>query len=530
MNPLEKLLNALRVKEGLNSEFSCREREALFDLAKAVGPDAFVPVSEEVEKWMALFLESPQQRLGKEILREYFAILENGARQLNKSGEIALLPVACTGEAEKAETMSKAMILPMANLYSPLDRCKILNRTEVPQTLTRAADAFRRRIEVVDTVLETGFELLQTIDRQAFQRWILEYLGRTEGDLEPELVRDVLRVLMRADVLEEPLLDWAMRWSNDEALLEQWPYVVALSDKVLCREGLLAWQNCNAKRNGLLAHLDHIVKKRQFDEKHLLPWMTNALQEFGAGVHRVLSMKFEEDGETAKGWRSMMVRTELERLAAIYSPIMMICGETLTRPDGANVMAMACLGLIGDNLARWEAQVQRLAERVVLKVFLVDLKEGRKPVETIRRLTFGDKFAYDSACAELDLMSQAFDSVEQRNKVVKMLSYFYASYRRAPLLGQEISRRYRSLMRILHEDYLKNILTGEDYAAVENLPLLHDLSGLATSARRYLDHRRALNMTVEEMIASEIEFVQDARNRRMTVLRNARRAVLDRKI
>ena len=42
---------------------------------------------------------------------------------------------------------------------------------------------------------------------------------------------------------------------------------------------------------------------------------------------------------------------------------------------------------------------------------------------------------------------------------------------------------------------------------------------MASLAKRFLDHRRALEMTVEEMVASEMEFVAETRARRLKYIR-----------
>ena len=515
MSPsLQQLVKILHEKENLNADFSFHEMENLFALAEDAGAEAFEPVAEEVLRMIDLYRATPQQRFGKEILAEYFQALEQSARLLTESGEITSRPPEMIPES----VFSKALVLQNANVFSALDRCKILNRSQIPQTLTRAADAFRRRIEVVDSVIEIGFQLLQRIDEPKFHAWITDYLSKNEGSHEPELIRDILKVLRKSTSVSQPLLEWVVRWSNDEAILEQWPRVVALSDQVLCRETLLKWNENAPARNSILAHLKLLVRNGKFDEKNLRGWLANALEEFGAGIHRFLTLKLD-DSQEAQDWMCISLKTELQRLAALYPPIMIVCGESLTQPEGPQAMALAFLGLTGKSKEDWEKQILTMAEKVVLRIFLTDLKEGRKPVETIRKLTFGDDVAFNIACSNLDLVSQSFDSTAQRRKVVKQLAVFYASYRRTALLGAEVSKRYRSIMRILHEDFLKNILSEEDWKDVEQTGVLHDLSAMASAARRYIDHRRALHLTVEEILSSGIEFVQETRTRRMGVIR-----------
>ena len=181
---------------------------------------------------------------------------------------------------------------------------------------------------------------------------------------------------------------------------------------------------------------------------------------------------------------------------------------------------MALLGLVGKGLQDWEDKVLRLSEKIVHRTFLYDLKERRKPLETIHRLTFGDQVAFNLACSELDLVSGSFDSLAQRDKVTAFLATFYASYRRGPLLAAEVARRYRYLMRILHEDYIGNILAPDQMQTFLSSGILREISGIISAARQFLDRRRALQSSLEEMVASELEFVQQVRQRRLALIRN----------
>ena len=102
---------------------------------------------------------------------------------------------------------------------------------------------------------------------------------------------------------------------------------------------------------------------------------------------------------------------------------------------------------------------------------------------------------------------------------MKKLAIYYASYRRAPMLGQEVARRYRHFARILHEDFLATHLTPEELEGFQKTGFLQELYSMGSRAKRFLDHRRALEMSVEEMVASQIEFVAETRIRRLGTLR-----------
>ena len=122
-------------------------------------------------------------------------------------------------------------------------------------------------------------------------------------------------------------------------------------------------------------------------------------------------------------------------------------------------------------------------------------------------------------CNELDLVSQRFDSLAQRDAVIRKLAVYYASYRRGPLLGVEVAKRYKHIARILHEDFLRQFLSAAELEALSQGGFLREMYGMAALAKRFLDHRRALEMTVEEMLASEIEFVTETRRKRLEAIR-----------
>ena len=87
------------------------------------------------------------------------------------------------------------------------------------------------------------------------------------------------------------------------------------------------------------------------------------------------------------------------------------------------------------------------------------------------------------------------------------------------MLGQEVGRRYRRLAKMLHEDFLLNHLTPEELDHFQARGFLQELYSMGSRSKRFLDHRRALDMTVEEMVASQMEFVEECRSRRLALLR-----------
>lgn len=531
MSAKDELLNRLVSLENLNPELSGQERQSLYDLASQLGPDAFADAAAETEKIIGLYLGSPVKRVGRDILAEYFQELERGERLLAEAGEIS----KPSETAERQHSVISALVRYSSDELSCLDRCKVLSRTEIPQPLTRAADAFRRRLEVVDTVMEICFQVLWRLDEEKCQQWFLSYFDKHEGELDPDVLRDILRVALERGTPNAGLLLWAEKWSGDEALQEYWPYMVEYSDRLLCREALKCWQKHQSRpKNHFLAHLNLLIRNGSFADENLQGWGQQAMEGIGECVQRFMDVSVTPSplesllpGNRQKTqpspeddtWKHTMLFGELQRMTSLLKPIMITADQLLRTPDGATNLAMAVLGLAGEGLDRWEDHCLKLCERAVLHAFLIDLRDGRSPIETIRRLTFDDNVAFNHMCAELDLVSQRFDSLKQRDKVVSLLAVFYASYRRADLLGAEVSRRYRNLRRLLHEDFWRGHLEPEQLQTLQTSGILRDFDSLTAAARKFLDRRRALDASVEEMIASEMEFTRYVRQLRMVAIK-----------
>ena len=509
-----KLLGILARFEDLNPDISVLAQREINALAHECPRECFPEIAAVVARRIDLYQETPTARVGKAILKEYFAALENSARLLAEAGEIS-----SRAPEQTLQSFSTALVSYTTSDYGALDHCKILNRAEIPEPLSNAADSFRRRIEVVDTVFGIGFEALWNLDPKQFELWATDYLDAHQGNLSPDVIRDLLRVLSPARSLTPRMITWLVTWCADSALLEYWPLVTRFSDRILGRLALRGWaRQIGRPRNASLAHLKLLVEGERMDDERLLAWLTNTLQNFGEGVERFIQLDHEIPQEE-EAWVNTALRSELHALSTTYIPILLLADHLLSQPDGAAKLAMAFLGIIGKGLNEWEEQINALAQKIIRRAFLYDLKEGRTPVETIRKFTFGDQVAFTLICNELDLVSQQFDSVAQREVVVRKLAIFYASYRRAPMLGMEVARRYRHLARILHEDFLRQHLTEEEFAQVQREDFLHELSSMASLAKRFLDHRRALEMTVEEIVASEMEFVAETRARRLKFIR-----------
>jgi hypothetical protein len=141
------------------------------------------------------------------------------------------------------------------------------------------------------------------------------------------------------------------------------------------------------------------------------------------------------------------------------------------------------------------------------------------PTTTIRQLCFGDDELFTLLRQQLDLGTHEFDSLKQRDLVISRLAAHYLSRREYQLTSQEIGRRFRCLLRVLHEDNLRQLLSPEQFTQFDALHCVRDIIGLLAAARRYLDRRRDLELDLSEIVAAEDAFAADVHRRRIHRLR-----------
>jgi hypothetical protein len=509
----EQLQDRLEKLCRLNPDLADIERTELRGLASRVHPRHFPEIGALTQKVIDAYLNSSAKRMERDILREYFELFDNSSRLLAAGpAQRTWKPVA---------TQSMALVLPY--LFTPLERIKIVSAAGVPRDLMLAVDACRRHNQLVSSVVEHAFGILQAVDAEQSLEWQLGYLERNKGKLDPDVVRDLLKswLVVNPDQLPRRALEWAESWSADDGLGEQWPGVIEHADRLLRRCALRRWDHVRTDRSRNSTHLRMLVRRQLHDEAPFRRWLDASLIDLGQSVQFFVSLNQQsaKAAEQDEAWRAATLFREIRTVEALFTPILLMADLILARPDGAYRFGLAFFGLVGQGREQWNRSLLLGAEKAVRLAFLRALKEDRTPEQIIRKLTFGDRDVQRRLLGELDWLSKRFDSMKQRDLVVRRLAVYYASYREALLLAAEVARRYRDLMRVLHEDNLRRVLTAEQFEAVGRLSLLRDLAALVSDARRFLARRRALKTTVEEMLAAELEFVEAVRRRRLVLIR-----------
>ena len=516
-SPHTELFERLRIFEALNPDLLVSaDLERLYELAGRTAPRHFPRLAHFARQLIDAYLGSPWKREEQQILGEYFQCIERASRLLAEAGEVNV-------DAASSPPDSQSVALVPRRLYSSLDWCKVMNAARIPIPVIRAVDAARRRNQLLYSVIEEILVILHRVDPVRSVEWETAYLESKRGDLDSDLVRDVLRAWRRTDDLPRSALEWAFKWSADRNVERQWPAVTREADLLLRKHALASWR---ARRpsggSANLAHLKALLERRDRGDKPLRDWLDTSITDIGSSVHFFVdlsrSLLADPKTETAE-WRRAALLREIHKVQSLFPPVLVLGDLILSIPNGAYSFALAFFGLTGDNRRSWERRVHEFSRGVLLKAFLADLRQGVGPLETIRRFCYGDRELFLRMMSHLDFATSEFDCLEEREKVVEELAVYYASYHEGELLAAEVARRYRDLMRVLHEDSLRRVLAPEQFAEVRRCEILTDLASIAADARRYLTRRRALETDLEHMVAAELDFATAVRQRRLVLIR-----------
>lgn len=492
----------------LNPDLTATQLDEMFALARNTDAKHFGTFVSLTEELLQAYLDCPAKRVVRLTLDEYFAFIEKSTRLLAEAGELSAPP-----EPASAETQSVALVDPQVTASS-LDWCKIVSHASIPKPVILAAEACQRRNELLSSVLEYAFRVLQEIDPDSALDWQLTYLRENRGELDPDVVRDLLQSWLAGPSLPREAFEWAETWSGDQSLQKQWPHVVRLADRLLHRHALAQWHASEDSKIPSLQHLSIVLERFPGDEKRLLRWFENAILDIGESVHFFATVHSHADA----GWQSAALLREIRTIEALFPPVLLLADLIVHMPNGASRFALAFFGLVGSGREKWEQEMLTRGEMAVRRQFLRNMRRQIPPEETIRALCFGDQVLYNKLMGELDWLTKEFDSIKQREKVIQALAITYASFREGYFLAAEVSKRFRNLMRVVHEDNLRRVLPADVFEEVSQLKVLRDVATLAGDARHCLAKRRALETDLENMVAADLDFIQSVRRQRLALI------------
>ncbi|MCF7855476.1 MAG: hypothetical protein K9N51_11810 [Candidatus Pacebacteria bacterium] len=486
----------------------------LYRLSHEVQPSCFPDFAELTEQLIETYLNSRIKTAEYTIMGEFHEYVEHACRRLAEHGEITH---AATSETDASEGF--ALVRPYS--FSALEWLRIMNRSGIPEGTLDAVDAVTERHRQTSSVLEVAFNVLHRIDcLNAFQ-WEFAYLRSKRGTLDVDVVRDLLRTWRCQNTLPEEALRWAREWSNNINVQRLWPAVTQEADAVLRLAGLRAWRGSATGRQSCLMHLRLLMEKRRHTDTACHHWLDTAVTEVGNRIDSFMSITRglpRETNSQRKERRRNAATRELVCIEQLFLPILVQADLMLGMPAGPYRFALALLGISQRELAEWREKLEEQAATIIRRLLIENLKHDSAPLDTIRRFCLGDDVLFQRLANQLDLLTKHFDSVEQREKTVSELAVNYASYRESEMLGKELTKRYRHLMRTLHVDNLRRLLGDQQFEAMQDADTLSDLSALAGHARRFLNRRRDLETSVEDMLSAETEFCQSIRTSRLHVI------------
>jgi hypothetical protein len=512
-SPSDKLLDLLQGLFQLNPELGDQLAERLYELAPQADAARFDHFASLAEQLLESYLTSPWKKAERRTLGEYFASLERSSRLLAQRGDIGeCAPLAAS------QPHSVALVTP--HLYTSLDWYRLIGATEIPPEMIKAVDACTRRNSLLTSVMEPMFRVLHLIDHNQAMHWELQYLEAHRQAVDPDVARDLLRAWLEQPSLSPELLAWPLAWSTDASLARQWPTVIHESDRLLRRHALAAWAQQQNPRHSLLLNLQRWVSHHRHDEHFYSRWLNTALIALGESVAFFANLGRADSPEAGTAsWKSAALMRELNSLTQLVTPILLLADLLLVAPDGATRFAKAFFGFSGPGGDAWQQKIQTQAERVIRRIFLNALRRRTPPAEVIHRFCFHDEELFEQLVGELDLVTKQFDSLAQREIVIRRLAVYYASFRENTLMAKEVTHRYRQLMSMLHEDHLRLVLDPEQFAEFAGANVLRDLSALSADTRRYLSRRRDLSNSLEELLAAEMDFSHSIRQRRHRFIR-----------
>ncbi len=414
--------------------------------------------------------------------------------------------------ARLTASTSSTVALVSRQVYSADEWAALNVPGAIPDDIVHAAEAAQNRNVAVRTVLEALFRWLQSIDLEAALAWELELVKDKEVD--PDLGRDLLQAWELLDGLPVGCLKFAADAAGDPQVQRQWPAVCAAADRVLRRHALQWIVESETPRE-----LRSLVRAIPLQEElELRAALAVAIEGLGARVTYFSSLATRDEEMVAKF--APVLGREFLGIMGLFVPLMVAADIILTSPDGAHGFALSVFGFSDRARKNWKARLEERAVEAVRRAFMFDLKNKRKPIQTIERLSFGDEALMASAKGMLDLLSGDFDNIKDREGAVEVLAPAYADSREPALRATEIGRRYRSLMRALHPDSLAHILPADVLqTAQEKQETIQNLTTIATESRRFLQQRRAEYATTEAMIASETGYCESIRAIRLSYIR-----------
>lgn len=504
------LYKKIQVLNYLNPTVAEKNYNDLIELSKKTESSSFPIFSEFTQKLIADFLGSGVKKMEALIIEKYFNFLENSRKLLTKKNEIVDLPITGEGMTSALSTRSD---------LAPQDWFKIQLNTKIDRDVYRAVDAVRSRNKELSTVLEPAFEILFHIDKDKTFDFLSELMEHENGQ-DPDVSRDILKVLHKEDSIPKKLRKKVLYIAVDEATRRHWPTVSKTADQVCIVQSLMQWfhnlENVE-KANTQIKLLHHMAPFRNV--RKLDRWMLGSLLLVSESIDSFIDLyENVKKAEEIEDWQKKMMFRNVQTLQNVFEPVLLLIEMFLSQPTSLHHFAQTIMGLTSKGFKNWQELMRLKAEKNIRKSFLNKLKEGEPVEDIIKTLCFDDEFLYSEMLHYLDILSKQFENMKDREAVVVRLSYVLGSYYEEQEFNSYLSKRYHKLVLAVHEDNLARFLTKEQMEILRENPVHSDILNVASEARKYINSRRSLEKTTDELLAAEESFCREVRSKKAQLL------------
>lgn len=502
----------------LNPDALSMPRSQVMSRAREVPESAFNTVAEGVLELVEKYNGTPLKTGQRAVLQKFLAAV----------GETSLrLKLSAGGGDERPPPDSElaGRLLPVRR-QSMSQWPRLMSALEIEDELHRAVDACTNRNESVPTALSIAFEVLFAVDPgQAFE-WTIERLDDCPGFADPEVLRDLIAVWNSQNEIPSAAGRAVVDLVDDSRLTRFWPGTELQTNRLLRFLALRSLSQRFSSNRADRQAMDKILQRGTgaIGERYLDRWLDSAVERLGRHVASFIACANRVgDAGTPAELRAMARRqlfTDVRAVNSLHPAILVGADLLLKRGDGAHLLALAFLGVDRKHLANWRNNLFERSAQLIRRMFLEDLRDRRTSIDTIRKLCLGDDLLYTVLYMKLDLLTRQFGSVADREAAIKVLAANYASFRERDLLAEKIRAHYRYLTRLLHSDSLRRLVPEDELERMGALEYLPQALSRAAESRRYLEGRRALDTPVEDMCAAELNFEEELRAARASILRN----------
>ncbi|MGL4853636.1 MAG: hypothetical protein ACRC37_00065 [Lentisphaeria bacterium] len=486
----------------LNPDIVYSQFHTLKAAAIAINPQEFATFADTV---IDKYLNSKHKLNEKIALENYTNILNNSANKLIDCQVI-----------ENANPPSTSTAITINRQYSEKQWITLLNNTQIPPLLLESIEAINRRKQHVSGVLEYLFNLFHHIDPPFAFRWQL-LLIESNDNLDSDIIRDLIASWRNiTEPLPKTLINHILAWCNSEIINRLWPFIIKQADHLLQYQALISLPNYSNSPYPLLSSINKLLDN--YNERYAIRWLYNALEKLTQQVLFFTELEQSHKENANIAFQRAAYRS-IKQLADIFPPLLIISHLIIDEIGGPEKIAMSFMGFSQKQKKNWDKLLHNLAVKTIRRFFLNDLKNGKSPINTIEKLCFNNDNMLRRAHSHLDLKSRQFDSIIQRQKVENLLAANYASLREEKLLTDELSRRFRRFMRMVHEDSLRHILEPQHLQEIQESVLVREYSILASSARKFISIHRNTLIDAEDAFAAKEEFIKTIHQRRRLLIR-----------